>query len=122
MRILEAVLICIFLFQFINSECLVDEDALVKIRDDDDCEKRSFSDEEKEEGAYKCCLVKMKVDSYTFKGKEYSCVPLTQAEYKDIKKYIKAAEKINEVKDLDIDCNSSYLAFSFIITLVLIFF
>ena len=122
MKFLIGLLLCFYLINFIKSICDTEDEPYLKVRDDDDCKRRVFSDEEKENGAVACCYVKAKIDTGKYKGTEYGCSPLTQAELRDIDQYIKVLESLSGVKDVDIDCKSSYIIFSFLILLSLIFF
>ena len=111
MKIFNLVFITFCLISYINSTCQPDEENN-KIRDKDDCIKRTFSEDETSKSAYKCCYMKQKKDDYNFKGKEYSCITLTQNDYNNIKQVIKNLESSNVIKDVDIDCKKSYLKFS----------
>ena len=120
MKIFNLMLINFCLISYINSTCQPDEENN-KIRNENDCINRVFSDEETSRKAYKCCKMKAKVDSNNFKGKEYSCISLTENDYKNIKQLIKNLESDSTVKDVSIDCKSSYLKFGFLILLLLLF-
>ena len=120
MKIFNLMLINFCLISYINSTCQPDEENN-KIRKDKDCINRVFSDEEKSRNAYKCCKMRAEVDSNNFKGKEYSCISLTENDYKNVKQLIKNLELDNTVKDVSIDCKSSYLKFGFLILLLLLF-
>lgn len=76
-----------------------------------DCENLKL-----DEKYYKCCYFKGKMENENIN----TCVPLTKAEYDDIKKTIKDFEKDsgNEVDKLD--CNSSYLKYSLISLLLIL--
>ncbi len=113
MKIFNLVFITFCLISYINSTCQPDEENN-KIRDKDDCIKRTFSEDETSKSAYKCCYMKQKKDDYNFKGKEYSCITLTQNDYNNIKQVIKNLESSNVIKDVDIDCKKSNLKFSVI--------
>ena len=109
-KILYGILIIYCLISLINSYC-EDEDGeeTVRIRHSKDCTSRIISEAEQNEGGYRCCYMREKVDLLTYKGKIYSCVLLNQNEYNDIKNVIKNREKENGIKDVKIDCKSSYL-------------
>ena len=110
------------LFFSINSFCEVedgDEEA-VKIRDKDDCIKRSLSDEEVENGGYKCCYIKEEVDTISFDGKLYSCILVNQTGYENIKDLVKQKERETGVDNVKIDCQSSYLYYGILIISLLI--
>ena len=108
MKTLDIILITFCLLSFINSTCEPDEENN-KIRDDDDCTKRAFSEDEVANEAYKCCYLKQKVDAVTFKGNRYQCITINQNQYNYIKDLIKSYENEAGVKDVSIDCKSSYI-------------
>ena len=109
-KILYEIFIIYCLVSFIYSYCEVDDgEETVRIRDTEDCTKRTLSEIEQNDGGYKCCYMREKVETLTYNGKMYSCILLTQSEYKDIKNFIKNREKENGINDVKIDCISSYL-------------
>ena len=120
MKLIDKIFIAFCLLSFINSTCHPDEENN-KIRDDDDCNKRTFSEEESANQAYKCCYLKLEIDSPTMKGDEYSCIALTQEEYDHVKNTASVYENNSGVKKAEIDCKSSYLKYG-LIFLFLFFF
>ena len=121
--LLLALLITQFHCQFEEDDNLDDgdcyeEDGISKVKD---CENRNHGD------YYKCCLWEYKIeDKKGNKGTEKYCGPVTEAQYKDIKKYIEYCEKEEkedeeDLKSLDIsiDCNSNYVSFA-LLSLILI--
>ena len=76
-----------------------------------DCENLKLRD-----GGYKCCYFKGKMENENIN----TCVPLTKAEYDDIKKTIKDAEKDSRNEVDKLDCNSSYLKYSLISLLLIL--
>ena len=115
-KILYGIFIISCLLSFINSYC-EDEDGeeTVRIRSSKDCTKRTLSEYEQNEGGFRCCYKREEVDILTYKGKIYSCVLLNQNQYNDIKNFIKNREKQNGIKDVKIDCKSSYSQIGLII-------
>ena len=113
MKIVYLTLILFSLFFSINPFCEVEEgdEETVKIRDKDDCIKRSLSDEEVENGGYKCCYMREEVDTISFDGKLYSCILVNQTGYENIKNLVKDREKETGVDNVKIECKSSYLQF-----------
>ena len=109
-KILYGIFIIYCIFSLIYSYCEDDDgEETIRIRHSKDCTKRVISESEQNEGGYRCCYMRQEVDTLTYKGKVYSCVVLTQSEYEDIKNFIKNKEKENGIKDVKIDCKSSYL-------------
>ena len=109
------------MISFINSYCQ-DEDGeeTVRIRHSKDCTSRIISEDEQNEGGYRCCYMREKVDLLTYTGKRYSCILLDQNEYNNIKNFIKNREKQSGIKDVKIDCQSSYLHIGLLIVFALL--
>ena len=118
-KIFNEIIIIITLFYFINSICNTEEDDISKIRDAEDCNRRTFTEDEITEGAFKCCLVEKKVDRIDFSGKEFSCRVLTSEEYNKVKDLKKTLEKERGVDDVDIDCKSKYLKYGLLSFVIL---
>ena len=122
MKIFNLFLIIICLIFYINSTCEPDEENN-KIRGKSDCINRAFSDDEISRNAYKCCYMKYKADNNSFKGKEYSCISLTQNDYNQIKQLIKNIELDSTIKDVSIKCKSFYIKVGFkFLSLILLLF
>ena len=122
MKIYE-ILIIFCLISFIYSICEIEEgeDETRKIRDKDDCTKRTFTEEEAYNGGYRCCMMKKKMDTNLYEGDIYSCIAVSSAQYDDIKNFVKEKEKEQGVKKVKINCKSSYLHFGIIIFILLLF-
>ena len=120
-KILDKIIIILTILSFINSICNTEDEEVAKIRDTDDCSRRSFTDDETNEGAYRCCLVEKEVDRVDFYGKEFSCIALTATDYDKVKDLVKTMEKENGVDDVSIDCNSKYLKFGLLSLSLLLF-
>ena len=120
MKLIDVIIILFSLFSFIKSTCSSEEEEF-RIRDTDDCTKRTFSVEEIEEGAYKCCLMREEIDTQKQDGKRYSCIALTHIEYDDIKHMIKTYESNAYIDDVKIKCKTSYLHYG-LFSLFLILF
>ena len=85
------------------------------------CLARSFSEDEKDSSAYKCCYVKAKCPNY-YSGSTIEtsqCMPVTQYEYENIKKVVDTAKALG-CKDVKIKCNSSYLKLALIYFILMI--
>ena len=86
-----------------------------------DCEKLKIEGKRDDgENFTHCCYLEGETDSKDLKA----CIPLTDSEYKDIKKYIKDAENASKEKDAKIkslDCNSYYLKISLLTILLILF-
>ena len=123
MKIYYEIFIIYCLITIINSLCELEdgEEEPSRIREKKDCIQRSISDEETRNGGYRCCFMRQKVDSISFKGNIYSCLLVTSEQYDNIKNLIKAKEKETGVEDVKINCKSSYLQFGLIILLLLLF-
>ena len=76
------------------------------------CINREFNDEEKEEGAYKCCFMEAEAEILGKTQTSRACVPVTKSQYDDIDDLIDTLEDLEEDIDLDIedfDCQSNYI-------------
>ena len=120
-KILDKIIIILTILSFINSICNTEDEEVAKIRDTDDCSKRSFTDDETNEGAYRCCLVEKEVDRVDFYGTEFSCIALTANDYDKVKDLVDTMEKENGVDDVSIDCNSKYIKFGLLSLSLLLF-
>ena len=123
MKLLEIILF-ILLLSVINSACIPDEEDLPKIgkiRDYEDCEKRTTDEELSSSGAYKCCLFYYYLDTYNLKSAVYTCDLITKDQYDHIKDTIKKLEKEKDIEDVEIDCKASYFKISIILLLSLLF-
>ena len=76
-----------------------------------DCKDLSLDDDEKH-----CCYLEGKKDDKDVKG----CFPLTEDDYKDMKKTIKDIEKQNNADVDKLDCKSFYLQIGIISLIFLI--
>ena len=120
MKIFDILFISFCLIGFINSTCQPDEENN-KIRDEDDCVNRQLSDEEKNTFHTRCCYMRQKVDDNTRKGKEYSCIAITENDYKNVKKLIKQLESESGIKDVKIDCKATYIKYALLSLFLLLF-
>ena len=130
MKSLTLLILILTLLNYINSasSCHLEDDTYdsPEYRDGDDCAKRGFSDEELENNAYKCCLMKYKYETSNMDRIEYDCVPITQEEYNDIDKFIDSVEDNYDKLKIDftikkLDCKSNYLKTILILSLSLLF-
>ena len=120
MELIKIIFISFFLFSLINSTCQPEEENN-KIREPEVCNKRAFNEEEVNSQAYKCCYMTQKVDLNSRKGKDYSCIYITQNDYNNIKELIKQYERETGIDDVDIDCKSTYIRFALLSLLILLF-
>ena len=116
-----------FIFIFIISLCIIlinsacqNEQETVKIRDEDDCINRSFSTEEKNNGAYKCCFLKYYVDDNDYDGRYYDCIVLDNSQYNNIKNVRNYYERQFHAEYVNIDCKANYLEIT-LLGLILLF-
>jgi hypothetical protein len=94
---------------FINSTCLTDEENSNIYISYKDCVNRTFSSEEIEEKAYKCCYVHVEYKIEGTKLKYSGCAPLTQSEYNNIDQTERRFKAETDAKDVDIKCESSFI-------------
>ena len=120
MKVLEIIFIAFCIISFVYSTCEPDEENN-KIRDKDDCIKRTFSEEESLNEAYKCCYMRQKIDSTVFKGKRYQCIAVTLNQYNYIKDLIKQYEAESGIDDVEIKCGSSYIKFGLLFLALFLF-
>ena len=120
MKVLETIFIAFCVISFVYPTCEPDEENN-KIRDEDDCTKRTFSEEEAADEAYKCCYMRQKIDSTVFKGKRYQCLAVTLNQYNYIKDLIKRYEAESGIDDVKIDCRSSYIKFGLLFLALFLF-
>ena len=120
MKIYQILLISLCLLAFISSTCQPDEENN-KIREDDDCINRQLSEQEKSSTYTRCCFIRRKLDDNTRKGKEYSCIAITENDYKNIKKLVKQMEGDTGIKDVDIDCKATFIKYTLLSIYLLLF-
>ena len=84
MKIYQILITFALILAYIKSTCEINKENS-RVREEDDCVRRVLSEEEQNSDAYKCCLMKKKVNRNNFEGKEYSCIALTQYDYENIK-------------------------------------
>jgi hypothetical protein len=124
MEALKLIFILSCLFAFINSTCLTDEESSNIYKSYKDCVNRTFSSEEIEEKAYKCCYVHVEYKIEGTKLKYSGCAPLTQSEYNNIdqtKRTIKAEIEGEDI-DIDIKCESSFIKLGILFLLYFLLF
>ena len=109
MKVLKIIFILSCLFAFINSVCEVEEKNSSIYKSYKDCVNRQFSSEEIEDGAYKCCYVKIEYIIENTKGKFYGCTALTESEYKNVSQAERELESQEFINDVDVDCESSFI-------------
>ena len=65
--------------------------------------------------------MRQKVDDNTRKGKDYSCIAITENDYKNVKKLIKQLESDSGIKDVKIDCKATYIKYALLSLFLLLF-
>ena len=120
MKILDIILILLYSLSFIKCTC-APEDEISKIRRDKDCKDRNFDETEIEEESFRCCFLRLEKDSIDFKGKEYSCIAITQEQFNNIKTFKKELENQPGIKKVKIDCKSTYFQYGLLFLFLLIF-
>ena len=123
MKFIQILFISSFILITIKSACIPDEEDLIrlsKIRNYDDCDKRTSTTELRENEAYKCCYLYYTLDTDNYKAKVHTCKLVTQKEYDNIKDTVSRYESENKVEDVKIDCNSSFIYLGLLYLLLLI--
>ena len=121
---IKKILILATLFVLIKSYCEPESDelrTLGKIRDYEDCEARTSTDELEEEGAYKCCHLYYIHDSNNIYQEVDTCVLITQTQYDNIKNWVDDYEKYGGYEDVRIHCKGFSIQFSLLALLSLLF-
>ena len=117
----KALIIISSLFALINSQCEPEEDDLYllgKLRDYEDCERRTTTAELKETSMYKCCHLYYEQETNNIYKEVDTCILITHAQYDDIKKYLDDLESIYKLEKTKIHCFGSYIQFSLLILLL----
>ena len=123
MKFIQILFISSIILVTIKSYCTPEEEELIsatKIRDYEDCERRTTSGELWEYKAYKCCYLYYKVDTDNYSAKVHTCMMITQTEYDNIKDTVDNYERNNNVKGVKIKCNSSYIHIGLFYILLLV--
>ena len=76
-----------------------------------------------ETNQYRCCYLYMKATFMSVTSENKQCVPVTQAEYDNIKEVINKTKEISEktgvkIDKINIDCSSSYLYISLLALII----
>ena len=112
MKILNQIFIISCLYFFINSTCETDEDDIShKYRYYEDCKDRSFDEEELEFNAYRCCHIEKEIKTLNTEKEIHGCIPITQSQYENIKRTINDLESEEDVRDVDLDCESYFIQY-----------
>ena len=120
MKLLKIYFILSCLYAFINSTCGTDEEDAYKYRDYKDCINRTFSTDEIEDGAYKCCYLEIEYKSTNTEREVHGCTPLTQSEFENIRQTERAYEIEAGVDDADIECKSSFIKFGILVFAIIL--
>ena len=137
MTILQKILIASFLFSLVNCTCasyLRDDGSNVdyfsnglNYKDSSastkECKKRTFSEYEKEDNAYKCCYAKYKCNEHDseldidIKGEYEGCIYIDKSTYDNIKSSIKIAKQY--CSKIDIKCSGTSLSYAYLMLIIL---
>ena len=114
MKALYALLIILLLSLYKAETCL----ATTQPSKASECNSRTL-----ETNQYKCCYLYVKVTAMSITSEDKKCLPVTQAEYDNIKEVISKSKEIAEktgvkVDKIDIDCSSSYLYISLLALII----
>ena len=117
----KALIIISSLFALINSQCVPEEDDLLllgKLRDYEDCERRTTTAELEETSTYKCCHLYYEQETNNIYKEVDTCILITHAQYDDIKNYLDELESYYGIEKTKIHCFGSYIQFSLLILLL----
>ena len=109
MKLLKIFFILSCLYAFINSTCGTEEEESNIYRNYKDCMNRTFSSDEIEDGAYKCCYLEIEYKTTNTEREVHGCAALTQSQYENIDQTERAYEMEAGVDDVDIECKSSFI-------------
>ncbi len=114
MKALYALLIILLLSLYKAETCT----ASTKPSKASECNSRTL-----ETNQYRCCYLYMKATVMSVTSENKKCLPVTQAEYDNIKEVISKSKEMAEktgvkVDKIDIDCSSSYLYISLLALII----
>ena len=114
MKALYALLIILLLSLYKAETCL----STTKPSKASECNSRTI-----ETNQYKCCYLYVKVTAMSITSEDKKCLPVTQAEYDNIKQVITTTKEMAEktgvkIDKIDIDCSSSYLYISLLALII----
>lgn len=114
MKALYALLIILLLSLYKAETCT----ASTKPSKASECNSRTL-----ETNQYKCCYLYVKATFMSVTSEDKKCLPVTQAEYDNIKEVINKSKEMAEktgvkVDKIDIDCSSSYLYISLLALII----
>ena len=121
---LKKIIIFATLFVLIKSYCEPESDelrTLGKIRDYEDCESRTSTDELEDGGYYKCCHLYYIEDLNNVYSEVDTCLLITKSQYDNIKRFIEDYEGKYRLEKAKIHCASSNVQFSLIFILLILF-
>ena len=111
MKFCQIIFLVLLMIDIISCDHCSWTQTLGKVSKVADCKDLSLDDNEKH-----CCYLEGKKDDKDVKG----CFPLTEDDYKDMKKTIKEIEKQNNADVDKLDCKSFYLQIGIISLIFLI--
>ncbi len=114
MKALYALLIILLLSLYKAETCT----ASTKPSKASECNSRTL-----ETNQYRCCYLYVKATFMSVTSEDMKCLPVTQAEYDNIKEVISKSKEMAEktgvkVDKIDIDCSSSYLYISLLALII----
>ena len=121
---LKKIIIFATLFVLIKSYCEPESDelrTLGKIRDYEDCESRTSTDELEDGGYYKCCHLYYIEDLNNVYSEVDTCLLITKSQYDNIKRFIEDYEGKYRLEKAKIHCASYNVQFSLIFILLILF-
>ena len=117
----KALIILSSIFVLINSYCQPEDDDLLllgKIREYEDCERRTTTTELQETEMYRCCHLYYTQETNNVYQEVDTCILVSHADYDDIKAYLDRLESTLRIEDTKIDCFGSYIKFSLLFLLL----
>ncbi len=114
MKALYALLIILLLSLYKAETCL----DTTKPSKASECNSRTL-----ESNQYRCCYLYMKATVMSVTSENKKCLPVTEAEYLNIKQLITTTKEMAEktgvkIDKIDIDCSSSYLYISLLALII----
>ena len=122
MNFLKIIFLINFVLILINSDCIPDDDRLMKldkIRKYEHCEQRTSMYELNENGAYKCCYIHYKADTKNVEADVHTCCLVTLKEFENMDDTIDKYEDSHDVEIVKIDCKSFDLQIKLLFLLLL---
>ena len=122
MNLLKIIFLINYLLILINSDCIPDDERILKldkIRKYEHCEQRTDTKELAENNAYKCCYLHYKAETRNVKADVHTCVFVTLNEFENIKDTIEKYEDSHDAEIKKIDCKGFDLQMKLLFLLLL---